>query len=386
MRLRAASALLLVPALLVPGTAAVAAGSERAGLASVLFAPYQATATGSWPESVTVGDVTGDGRADVVLSTSSYFDPANDYKLSVFAQQADGSLAAPVRYATRLVYQDSGGAGVALLDRNGDGRLDVALATLAGVEIFQQNAAGALESQGIVPGSRAARYIAAADLDRDGDTDLVTSSHLGISQLVRESNGTLTSSVVTTDPAYEVEVGDLTGDGRPDVVGQSLRSVTAYHRTATGWSRSVVVPDDGASLIGGVEVADVSGDGRADIVATTEANQPRSQVRVFAQTAAGGLAAPTAWRVLDMPESVEAADVDGDGRNDIVMAHGGYYEMSTWPQQPGGTFPVAAYDSLPYASHYHAQGLVLGDVDSDGRVDAVLTDYNHGLLVLRNAG
>lgn len=385
MRLRTAYALLLTPVLLAPGTAASAAGSERSALAAGLFDPYQAIATGSIPESVTVGDVTGDGRADVVLSTSSYFDPANDYKLFVFAQQADGSLAAPVRYATRLVYQDSGGAGVALLDRDGDGRLDVALATLAGVEIFQQTATGTLTSQGIVAGSRAARAIVAADLDKDGDTDLVTSSHLGISQLIRGVDGSLTSSVVTSDHAYEVEVGDLNSDGRPDVVGLGLRNVNAYHRTSTGWSRSVVVPDDGATLLGGIEVADVSGDGRSDVVVTTEANQPRSQIRVFAQTASGGLGSPTAWRVLDMPESVEAADIDADGRNDIAMAHGGYYEMSTWPQQPGGTFGVAEYDQLPYASHYHPQGFALGDVDSDGRVDAVLTDYNHGLLVLRNA-
>ena len=61
--------------------------------ATGLLAPYQAMPVGSYPEAVAIGDVTGDGRNDVVLTTSFYFDPANDYRLWVFAQRSDGSLA-----------------------------------------------------------------------------------------------------------------------------------------------------------------------------------------------------------------------------------------------------------------------------------------------------
>jgi hypothetical protein len=68
--------------------------------ASGLFAPYQAYPVGSWPEAVAIGDVTGDGRNDVVMTTSFYFDEPNDYRLWVFAQTADGNLAAPVSYPT----------------------------------------------------------------------------------------------------------------------------------------------------------------------------------------------------------------------------------------------------------------------------------------------
>src|SRR6476659_794921 len=42
-----------------------------------LFQPYQATPVGSWPEAVAIGDVNGDGRNDVVMTTSYYFDPTN---------------------------------------------------------------------------------------------------------------------------------------------------------------------------------------------------------------------------------------------------------------------------------------------------------------------
>ena len=63
--------------------------------AAGMFAPYQAYPVGSWPEAVAIGDVTGDGRADVVMTTSYYFDPANDFRLFVFAQAADRTLEPP---------------------------------------------------------------------------------------------------------------------------------------------------------------------------------------------------------------------------------------------------------------------------------------------------
>ena len=58
-----------------PRAAAVAAPVPQvAGPPSGLFEPYTTIATGSWPEAVAIGDVTGDGRNDVALVTSYYFD------------------------------------------------------------------------------------------------------------------------------------------------------------------------------------------------------------------------------------------------------------------------------------------------------------------------
>ena len=82
---------------------------------------------GSSPEAVAIGDVTGDGRNDVVMTTSYDFDPVNDFHLFVFAQQANGTLAAPVSYATAAVYQDRA-ESVAVGDITGDGAKDVVVA------------------------------------------------------------------------------------------------------------------------------------------------------------------------------------------------------------------------------------------------------------------
>jgi hypothetical protein len=51
----------------------------------------QAIKVGSSPDAVAIGDVTGDGRNDVVMTTRYYFDAANDYRLRVFVQTKTGS-------------------------------------------------------------------------------------------------------------------------------------------------------------------------------------------------------------------------------------------------------------------------------------------------------
>ncbi|MGI5246061.1 FG-GAP-like repeat-containing protein [Dactylosporangium sp. CA-139066] len=350
---------------------------------STQFEPAQSTKTGSWAQSVAIGDVTGDGRNDVILATTYYFDAVNDYKLFVFAQTADGSLAPPVKYSTQLQYSDS--AGLAVLDANGDGRLDVALATGAGVQIFLQTQAGVLSDNGILPGTTAASHLVAADMDADGDADLVVVGSSGIVLLTQGPAGTFAASTVSTSSSGEVEVGDVDGDGRADVVGFQAGTVNVYHHTVDGWNRT-----DHNAIVGywpsieGIEVADVTGDGKADVIATIGGNQPGARINVFAQNATGGLDTPKVYSTADIPEPVEVADITGDSRPDVVTAHGGWNTLSVLAQKSDGTLDTPTTSSIPYASHYDVQGLALGDINGDKRIDAVIADYNSGLVVMRN--
>ncbi|WP_139307424.1 S8 family serine peptidase [Micromonospora pattaloongensis] len=347
------------------------------------FAPPQSTRVGSWPETVAIGDVTGDGRPDAIMATGFDSDEANDYTLFVFPQRPDGALGAPVRYATRLQGADAGGAGLAVLDVNGDDRQDVALATKAGVELFRQTGEGTLESTGTLPDTTGSGGVVAADMDGDGDTDLVVRGEAGILLLTQQPDGTFTSSSVTTDGTPEVEVGDVDGDGRTDVVAASGATVRVYHRTDTGWDRTEH-PTGSTEGTRGIEVADVSGDGRVDVVASLGGTRPSANVAVLRQNATGGLDPAQLLPVADAPGPIEAADVNADGRADVVTAHGGWATLSVLPQLSDGSLGPPVGSAIPYASHYNAQGMALGDINGDERADVVIADDNSGLVVLHN--
>ena len=76
----------------------VLASAGHTSAASTLFAPYQSIALGSDTKAVAIGDVTGDGRADVVATSAQGF--YDDYAVYVLAGLPDGTLAAPVSYPT----------------------------------------------------------------------------------------------------------------------------------------------------------------------------------------------------------------------------------------------------------------------------------------------
>src|SRR5690606_19860766 len=71
------------------------------------LAPSEVHPIGSWPDAAAVGDVNGDGRDDVVVSTTYYFDEGNDYQVLVYLQQADGSPAPPLRVPYGFANQTS---------------------------------------------------------------------------------------------------------------------------------------------------------------------------------------------------------------------------------------------------------------------------------------
>jgi fibronectin type 3 domain-containing protein len=346
-----------------------------------LFDPYQAYFVGSWPQAVAIGDVTGDGRNDVVLVTSSYFDPANDYHVFVFAQRADGTLAPPVSYPTAGTP-----ASVAVGDVTGDGRADVVVGLDGyGVQVFPQISAGALGTP-TVTAYADTRLIRLGQLDGDGRLDVASAGRSTVAVFLNDAQGGFKQPTTYPVAAGDLEIADVTGEGRDDLVGLAGNNVYVWPQLTDGLGPGAASYPTGANAWGtwGIGTGDLTGDGRTDVVVSYGGNWPNSFIAVLAQNQYLELDPPIAYPSLDIPEPIDTADFDLDGRADVALLHGGYNTAGIHRQRPDGTlFPEERY-GIPYASHYWQQALAAEDFTGDGSPDLAAADYNNGLVVLRN--
>jgi uncharacterized repeat protein (TIGR01451 family) len=369
----------------VAGSMAMGTGVAEAAGPPPAFHPYDAYDVSSWPESVAIGDLTGDGRADVLMSTSYYFDPVADYHLWLFAQRADGTLAAPVSIATGAAYGDD--MSIELADLDGDADLDVALATTNGIEVYTQAGGGIAYSRTLA--AAGASQVEAGDLTGDGRADLVARTSSGIQGFAQVDGDLVPLGTITATGTSDIELADVTGDGLADVVGLTGATVTVFRNTPTGAWPSVAYPTGGTAPWAsgnGVAAGDLTGDGRIDVGVTMGGNTPNGKVAVLAQQADGTLAPAVVQASYDIPETAEAADANGDGRTDLVVLHGGWNRVGIYLQQDDGRLGGENLYPIPYASHYNVDGLAMGDITGDGLVDVAIADYNQGLVVLRSAG
>ena len=207
-------------------------------------APTQiALPNGTMGQSVAIGDVTGDGRNDVVVGT---YDSA---ALFVLPQTASGQLGPAVTYdnvnvaAGGTVNQYTAAYVTTLGDLNGDGRLDVVIARFTDVAVLYQNAAGGLDPPVVLAVSDVAsgvHAVAVADLNGDGRDDIVSASWMAnnLDVFYQRPDGTMAPVMPFLCPHHGRRVAGDRGyrrrrrDGHRRLwpVGRVLRSLPASRR------------------------------------------------------------------------------------------------------------------------------------------------------------
>lgn len=359
-----------------------------------LFSAYTAIPTGSWPEAVAIGDVNGDGRNDVVLVTSYYFSPENDYKLFVFLQDATGALQPPIKYNTAGTYTNPPRT-VAIGDVDGDGFNDVVVGLSGlGLQVFPQSG-----TQLGTPTLIATPYsdkIRIGDLNGDGRQDVAGIGWAGdkVGVFTRTSNGTLTLNAEYAAPhgGYDdLELGDLNNDTRTDIVvmsGQTyaIPNIAVLTQKSDGTFSPFTPYTVGINLLTrGVGIGDINGDGLQDLVASIPASAPNSQIALFTQDGAGTLNPASTLASNDNPIAVDAKDLNGDGRDDVIVLHGGLSKIGFYLQNPDGTLGPEQTSPIPNTSYINPHALAVGDFNGDGKPDVAIADYNRGLVLLTNA-
>jgi len=352
-------------------------GPAQALAPTSVFAPYLNHDVGN-AQAVAIGDFTGDGRNDVVVSTEQRDDMSRPNHVYLFAQGPDGWMSRVEALETQNSWMPD--LGLAAGDLDGDGKTDAVVANGHALDVFFQRNGSLAEGRPIA--LEGAQLVKAVDIDGDGKVDLVSSASVGLVVLKGLGAGTFAPPVVVTAQRQaEVEVGDVTGDGRRDLVTCNGIVAQVFAQQAGGTFAAPTQHSGGANC-DSVALADVNGDGRTDVSITGGGNVPSSRLDVFAQRANGTLAEPTAYPTSDLPASVKAGDMNGDGRADLVVAHDAWMWVGVHAQGPDRTLDPERLTRVPYNNGTSPHRMAIGDVNGDQRPDIVIADDQHGLVTL----
>jgi hypothetical protein len=335
------------------------------------------TLTGDGQQAV-VADFNGDGNNDVAV-TLLYF---GQYKVAVLLGDGTGALGAPAYY---LAGHDV--SGLVAADLNHDGRMDLVAVDIFGAGVYLGNGDGTFKNPQKYPAGGNAEFDqgAVGDINGDGNPDIAMVGLNGVegpdllSTLLGNGDGTFQKASVTSldfEGPESVQIGDLDGDGRGDLTVDTYYSNELHVYYAAG--KQVVYPLDAPT---GNVIADANGDGHPDVIA----GQFGWKIGVMLNRGDGTLKKAAYYpAALGYSWFPGVGDLNRDGKIDVAMTNG-QNGLVSWVLGKGdGSFqPFQTASYGPVGSN--AQHIAVGDLKRDGFADLVVPT-NSGLAVLINNG
>jgi len=307
----------------------------------------------------------------------------------------------------------SGPTYPAAADINGDGKLDL----ICPISVFNctdpgnnngsgrtllvltNNGGGVFGSNATLTVGNGVIDVAAADINGDGHVDLISANRGDNTLTVLTNNGNggfgfSTNLPVGLFPNYVVSA-DVNGNGRLDLICANFQT-----NTLTVWfnnGRGGFVTNATLKVGNGpysVAVADVNGDGYVDLITVNYGSDALAgnTLTVLTNNAAGVFGFNATLTVGNRPDCVVVADVNGDGKPDLICANWGDNSWMVLTNNGSGVFGVSSTVGNPFGGGYKPDSLVAGDFNGDGNLELICgtsgpcSGNNHTMVVLTNNG
>jgi len=296
----------------------------------------------------------------------------------------------------------------AVSDLNNDGKADMVVTNFASnsISILRNTSTGGAVS--FAPSQSLAVYLTAVrsaigDLDGDGKPDIVTVTRYGnafTDSIYIFHNTSVNGGVISFDrasnvlAAYEtsatsVSVRDLNGDGKPDLIvtDEFGGSVQLFQNVSTQDSIGFIplARVDGGSLPQDIDVADIDGDGKPDLALTTQTLvMVHRNISPRSDTIVFG---PGIYFDAGFsPGSISLGDLDGDGMPEMVVTNRGNDNFSVY-RNTSVAGEISFAGRVSYGLGNIPYNISIGDLDGDGRPDLAVTTRNSSTItIFRNNG
>ena len=343
--------------------------------------------TGDSPFSI--GDLDGDGKSDLVVTNK------NSHTVSVFRNT--NTSTGTISYAPKVDYTTgtlSFPRSVSIGDLDGDGKADLVVVNIGTLSVFRNIST----NPGIISynpkldfairGTRlSSSLVSIGDLDGDGKADLavVNSDMVSIFRNTSTSGGNISYATKVDYPTgsgpNSVAIGDLDGDGKSDLVVVNVfdNTVSVYRNTSTSTgtiSFAAKVDYTTGSLPVAVSIGDLDGDGMPDLAVANDFHS----ISLFRNTSTGvgtisydsKVDYPTGFN----PSSLALGDLDGDGKVDLAITNFHSNTVSVFRNNNTsiGIISFASKVDFPTGIGSFPRSVSIGDLDDDGKVDLAVAN------------